>query len=385
MLVAKRWTLLMLLISFLISTESEAQKFKNPFKRKPKNNSSSSDLTAKNGPWLIMCTSFSGEDAEYNARLLANYLTRHRLTTYIYRQTFDYSGSMTGVGYQPPRSVDKLVADGEILTRPADEGRPELRKMRIAKEGAVQEVAVLVGDFPTIDDNGAQKTLAIIKNLKIENLGAEDPANQASNGASGGFRGQLRTAMLVPNPMLPEEYFRQNQLDDYIIKANKKIEFSLLKCPGIYSVRIASFRGKSIIDPKEIEKDRSEFEALQRSGKFLTSSRLLDAENNAHKITAALRARGVEAYEFHDRTESIVCIGSFDYVTKKSQGVEINNPDIVRIVNKLRPEVKNLPGLQGAIIPKSIMGVPLDPAPTPILVPKVESNRTAGRLSFRRR
>ena len=386
MFIAARWTLLMMLVSLLFSTDSEAQKFKNPFKRKSKtSNSSTNELSVKNGPWLIMCTSFSGDDAEYNARLLANYLSRYRLTTYIYRQTFDYSGSLTGVGYQPPKSVDKLVADGELRTNPVDEGRPELRKMKTAREGTVQEVAVLVGDFPTIDDDRAQKTLKMIKNLKIENLGSDAATDQGQTINHVATSGQLRTAMLVPNPMLPEEYFRQNQLDDFIIKANKKIEFSLLKCPGLYSVRIASFRGKSIVDPQEIEKDRSEFEALQRSGKFLTSSRLLDAEENAHKITAALRAKGVEAYEFHDRTESIVCIGSFDWVTKNSQGVEINNPEIVRIVNKLRPEVKNLPGLQGAIIPKSIKGIPLDPAPIPILVPKVGSNRTAGRLSFRRR
>lgn len=370
MLLARQCTLLVLLVSLMISSTVVAQKFKNPFKRKPKKSGESSELTVKNGPWMIMCTSFSGDDAEYNARLLANHLSQYRLKTYLYRQTFDHSGTFTGVDFQPPKELSRLSASGELLlTDPGDEARPEPRQMKTAREGSIQEVAVLVGDFASIDDSRAQKTLANLKDLKID---------------IGGTVGQLRTAMLVPNPILPEEYFRQDRLDDYIIKANKSIEFSLLKCPGFYSVRIASFRGRSLIDPKEIEKGQTEFESLQRSGKFLTSSRLQDAENKAHKITATLRAKGVEAYEFHDRSESIVCVGSFDWVTKKSQGVEMNNPEIVRIVNKLRPEVKNLPGIQGAIIPKSIQGIPLDPEPTPILVPKVGSSRSAGRLSFRR-
>ena len=43
-------------------------------------------------------------------------------------------------------------------------------------------------------------------------------------------------------------------------------------------------------------------------------SKLEEAAYNAHLLVVALRKQGVEAYEFHDRHESLVTIGSFDSV-----------------------------------------------------------------------
>jgi hypothetical protein len=44
---------------------------------------------------------------------------------------------------------------------------------------------------------------------------------------------------------------------------------------------------------------------------------LVEAAENAHLLTEELRANGWEAYEFHDRTESFVAIGSFDQVAER--------------------------------------------------------------------
>ena len=136
---------------------------------------------------------------------------------------------------------------------------------------------------------------------------------------------------------------------------------------------------------REVLKLRVDRQKLQdKVQNMLVSGRLADAEEKAHKITAILRSRGVEAYEFHDRHESLVCVGSFDWVTRETGDTVLNNPEIVRIVNKCKPEIKNLPGIPNAVIPKSIQGIPLDPEPTPILVPKVDGKRN-GALSFLRR
>ena len=39
---------------------------------------------------------------------------------------------------------------------------------------------------------------------------------------------------------------------------------------------------------------------------------LEEAAENAHILTESLRQQGYEAYEFHDRDQSIVTVGSFD-------------------------------------------------------------------------
>ena len=47
---------------------------------------------------------------------------------------------------------------------------------------------------------------------------------------------------------------------------------------------------------------------IERQGKNLPS-KLEEAAVKAHELTMALRKQGVEAYEFHDRYESIVTVG----------------------------------------------------------------------------
>ena len=44
------------------------------------------------------------------------------------------------------------------------------------------------------------------------------------------------------------------------------------------------------------------------------------AGENAHKLTVALRSKGWEAYEFHDRYESYVTVGSFDDLQRNEYG-----------------------------------------------------------------
>jgi hypothetical protein len=60
---------------------------------------------------------------------------------------------------------------------------------------------------------------------------------------------------------------------------------------------------------------------------------LVEAAENAHLLTKELRAHGWEAYEFHDRTESIVTIGSFDQVAQQlPDGRTLVSPAVEKIV-----------------------------------------------------
>ena len=68
--------------------------------------------------------------------------------------------------------------------------------------------------------------------------------------------------------------------------------YSLLDCPGKYTVQVATFKGKVIIQQNEIR-------AIE-DGKPMESE-LAEAAQKADKLARALRMKGYEAYQFHDR------------------------------------------------------------------------------------
>ena len=143
----------------------------------------------------------------------------------------------------------------------------------------------------------------------------------------------MRAAFLLPNPMLPDEYFAVNQVDHFVINLNKRVKHSLLSNPGIYSVRVATFRGDSTFKINEIEDKKEEESFLKRMGNPVRNSKLAAAAEKAHLLTEELRSNGVEAYEFHDRHESYVCVGSYDWISKAgANGTKYNNPEIVKVI-----------------------------------------------------
>ena len=96
------------------------------------------NVTEQNGPWMIMTCSFSGEKAREQAKELALELRkRYKLPAYVYEKKFDLGKDIQG------RGVDEL-------------GRP--KKMKNLHGGTeVNEIAVLVGDYPSVDDPEAQE------------------------------------------------------------------------------------------------------------------------------------------------------------------------------------------------------------------------------------
>jgi hypothetical protein len=182
-------------------------------------------------------------------------------------------------------------------------------------------------------------------------------------------------AFVTKNPLLPDEFFAPKGLDPFVVDLNEDLPYTLLKNPGTYTVKVASFRGAESLAINN--KEEAEFESLV--GKPRTSSRsnlakIDEAAVKASKLTKALREKGVEAYEFHDRTESMVCIGSFDSVgTPRPDGKMEINPAVHRIMQDYGPEQAQDPlGRPGqhALRPRSLAGIPFDAQPIPVMVPK---------------
>jgi len=324
-------------------------------------------LTEQNGPWMIVATTFSGEGAEQQAReLVLELRKRYKLEAYTHRQRFEF-GDTYGRGLDPT-------------------GAPIRMRHRINE---LDEIAVLVGNFHSADDPNAQKTLRRLKYSHPECLEIRDgkPTNQTLAGwrqiqkfilAQGNAKkqkGPMGHAFLTPNPLISDELAAPKGLDPFVVKMNENVPHSLLKCPGKYTVQVATFKGSVYIKPEKIR----EIESGQPA-----ESKLAEAAMKAHKLTEALRLKGWEAYEFHDRYASIVTVGSFDSIgTPRPDGMIEINPQVLAIMKTFGAEPATLPGQgSGFTAVKSVVGIPLDVQPIPVHVPKRSISREMARGLF---
>jgi hypothetical protein len=313
-LVASRLALSLLAVLFAApcGSESHAEPFWKqvaPRKRVASDANADYSLTENNGPWLIMAASFNGDAGEQEAKALVLELrSKFNLPAYHYAMTFQLEDQ------RPGRGLDTY-------------GAPI--KRRYQRGSQVLEHAVLVGEFTHIDDPDAQDLLERVKTLEPEALKVE--TGEATAQSLVDFRqfhravneklgkpitsGPMNHAFLTRNPLLPREYFVPPGVDEEIAKWNKGLEHSLLHCPGKYSIRVATFRGRTLL---KAANDNVQDE--RRTRRASEDDPLVVAGENAHNLTVALRAKGWEAYEFHDRHESIVCVGSFNEMERLADG-----------------------------------------------------------------
>jgi hypothetical protein len=266
-------------------------------------------LTEKHGPWLVMAMSFNGDGGETEARELVTELrTKYNLPAYYYAMTFSLDDE------RPGRGIDNY-------------GAPI--KRRYQRGSQILEHAVLVGGFQHIDDPEAQGLLDRIKSLDPECLKVE--SGEATSQSLVAVRQLQRTvkqklgkhvnrgpmghAFITRNPILPKEYFAPVGVDPEIAKWNKDFEHSLLKCPGKYTIKVATFSGKTSL--KEANNGSANGTSVRRAQE---NDALVLAIKKAHDLTVALRSKGWEAYEFHDRYESYVAVGSFDDLQRNEHG-----------------------------------------------------------------
>ena len=343
-------------------------------------------LTESNGPWLILASSFSGEGGEKQARdLVFELRKRYSLPAYYYGMTFQLNDGNVG------RGLDKY---GSKIRR------------RLQRGDRVVEHAVLVGEFPSVDDPAAQRLLEQIKTMEPDVLEPDDGETSAQSLANvrqfqkqlkqkigkSANKGPMGHAFLTRNPLLPREFFVPKGVDDDVAKWNKGLEYSLLECPGKFSIKVATFQGRSTI------KNITGNEANESVRTATDDDPLVVAARNAHLLAVALREKGWEAYEFHDRYESYVTVGSFDHGDRLADGRIIlsgrNAQIIVDTFGARSPNnVLNKPAMQDRMLeqqrldqfkrlyagsgqvaegfhPKRFVGLPFDIIPEPIEVPK---------------
>lgn len=326
-------------------------------------------LTEAQGPFMVMAATFSGEVGRDQAHALVIELRqRYNLEAYLYEKIFDHNEQIRLNGVDP-------------------NGNP--RTGRYQRGGRLTEWAVMVGNYASVDE--ASPAHKRIKELNPEcmMLGEDRPdarslgalrafqrwANSYMDFASPGAekrdlrdkwdRGPLSYSFVTLNPLKPKNSVVSRGLSPEIIQLNKPLEYSLLKCPGKYTIKVATFTGRVITDPKEV---------ARLEGQELTNSQLAEGERKAHDLAVELRRRGYEAYEFHDRYASMVFVGSFDTLGEQIQGGQLNlRPEIVTIMNVFgaHKETDRLGNPDARVgQPKIIMNIPLDIQPQPVEVPR---------------
>ncbi len=343
-------------------------------------------LTEEYGPWLIMAMYFPGEEGEAKAReLVLDLRQNHGLQAYHWGMSFQLDDT------NPGRGLD-------------DYGGQTRR--RYARGNHVTQHAVLVGHFPTLGDPEAQDLLQQIKTLTPSTLSpdAEGPTAESlthvgkfrsyllKNNGKQAAPGPMSHAFMTRNPLLPKEYFVPKGVDGQVAKWNTGLEHSLLKCPGKYTIKVATFKGRSSL------KSARDGISDTQTRKAKKDDPLVVAVKNAHLLALALREKGWEAYEFHDRRESYVAVGSFDEGQQSSAGkLVLSNRDAQTIIDTFGAKTPNnffnrpaqqdlqleqlkkrqfqtLLGNQGKVAngfyPKKFVGLPFDIYPEPIHVPK---------------
>lgn len=329
-----------------------------PFKKIDADPSKTYEIEENHGPWMIMAASFVGPTAEQQSQeLVLELRQRFRLEAFIFRHTYDFSKPTEGLGY------DRYGGT---------------RRMRYLTNSKFDEIAVLVGHFASVEDPQLEKTLSLLKHAKPESLDATKKGSSSqrlvglrslytmiSSNPDEKTKGPMGSAFVTRNPLLPKEFFVAKGIDPLVVDMNKDLTHSLLRCPGKYTVRVASFRGVDTMKP-------AEFERLTTQPRKL--AKIDEAAVKASRLCAALREKGIEAYEFHDRTESIVTIGSFKEVGQpRPDGKTEINPAVHKIMQDYGPVEKAKPGTNQvemyARVEKT-SGIRFDPQPIPVEVPR---------------
>jgi hypothetical protein len=331
-----------------------------PFRRIDADPKKSYELEESQGPWMIMAASFAGPSAEQQSHdLVLELRQKFKVEAYTYRQTYDFSKPTEGLGF------DRYGGK---------------RRMRYASNHRFDEIAVLAGNFPAVDDPRVDKMLDLLRHIRPDALNPEKRPDSSqrflglrtiyqmvSTDMTKKTKGPMGSAFVTRNPLLPEEFFVAKGIDPFVVEMNRDLPHNLLKNPGRYTVRVASFRGVDTMKPAEFERLTSKPRKL---------AKIDQAALQASNLCAALRQKGIEAYEFHDRTESIVTIGSFQEVGQpRPDGKTEINPAVHQIMQQYGPiEQLNPRTRQIELLARTLKvgneNIRFDPQPLPVEVPK---------------
>ena len=261
-------------------------------------------LTDKHGPWMIMVGTFSdvrdrdtkkeGLTAREAANALVHELRGKGIPAYLYFQDSKREKIDT---YDRLGNKDQRVYTAQFGM-----------------------VCVLAGNYPKIEDPVAQKTLTFVKRYKPKFL--NDPKSGANvRDASGTQKGPFGGAFLTINPSVEPAEVVRRKVDNDTKYFNSNIDYPLVDLKHKYTLKVATFTGKSVVPVGNSEYSGREgnFDknllkdgpyTLARAGEDATQLTYAMRQNSA--ATRKLGSDRFEAYVYHDKFQSYVTVGGFD-------------------------------------------------------------------------
>ena len=279
----------LLAVSSMVSTVSAARIDATPGKKYA--------ITRQHGPWMIMVASLSdtpeqrrkaGISPEEAADELVYALRRKGIPAYAFR-------------------IGEVKESGQSNDRA---GRVRQVSYKARQEG----ISVLAGNYDNVNGQVAQKTLAYLKGLSIEDLHLENWSKHGVFRSTPGQPKPFSGAFLTINPLLTQEEIAQRRRDPLLLRLNSGGEYSILENKGKYTLVVASFKGRS-----ETSVGQRNFQKALEN--FKVSSSLDEAAERAWRVAKLLREGRIngdrpgpkfEAYVLHERYSSTVTVGAFD-------------------------------------------------------------------------
>jgi hypothetical protein len=273
-------------------------------------------LTEKHGPWMVMVASFrdvhevdrkkEGMTAEQAANDLVHELREKGIPAYSYS-----------------RDAKKGTIDTYDRM-----GNPNKR----VYAAQLDMICVLAGNYEKVDDQVAQKTLAYIKRYRPKFV--SDPKSGAVVRDTGGTKGPFSAAFMTINPLRKPDDLARNKSDSVTKYLNSGIDNALVNLKRKYTLKVATFTGKSAIPmgnsrfagqesafDQEIKKKDGGSDSLARAGEDAAQLTYALRQSSA-AARECLGSDRFEAYVYHDKYQSIVTVGGFD---------SPNDPEIKRL------------------------------------------------------
>ncbi|MEM6689302.1 MAG: hypothetical protein AAF664_07750 [Planctomycetota bacterium] len=366
-----------LVVAFGVSAKGDSPSF---FKRLLKPAGPSADpqqiyeLSQSDGPFLILASTLMGEGARERANQLAIEIRQTlRLPAFIHKEAFDFTGSL-----------------GTDATG--------MREYKYANEYKYEAYAVLVGEYDSLRHPSIADDLQRIKAARPSVLEQEDAkeAEESTDrlpttvkrmaamikayGKEENSVGPMAKAFVTRNPLLPEDFFIAPQVDSFVMELNRELpEHNLLDTDGAFTVVVKTFYGRAAFEKKSGQAD------------FIPNARRFKRiAMKADMMCKELRKQGVEAYQFHDRDQSIVTVGAFDILGRELPGGGFEyDPEIVAVMRKFNaynvdPGLKQqVPAGADGFAAKNIRNIPFDPQPRAIAIPRKTKKSLYGVLTRR--
>lgn len=259
----------------------------------------------------------------------------------------DYADGSDGLSAE--EAADKIVYQLRRIGIPAYVYKQEETLGDNGRYIARQEgIAIMAGNFPSPDHRHAEVVLRHIQE-KFRPSFIDDEKSGAII-VDEAVKKPFKRAFIVANPLRRD---LGQEVDPELVKLNSRNgDVSLLKNKGTYSVKVASFSGKAVLQVS----GRKSKNGAKSLALFDDSD---ESASEAWELATALREatkygydRDYDAWVFHDQRKSYVTVGSFD---------SPDDPQVRQLIEEFR--AKNKPNPKTGVTQRTpeLFSIPKNP------------------------